>query len=158
MFLHCLKGKDNCLFVALVVEKTGVPEEYHQPSCRDCPSDSASCRGSRKEAESRWTVSVGSQFSRTEVSAGSKRSRTVSAEAKYDVKSAETVREFLLPAETSVHDNWLPAKTVRVNLLPAKRLDRKQNHADSLCRKPFIMYRSLGRKQELADSLGGSQI
>ena len=72
--------------------------------------------------------------------------------------SAETVRELLLPAGTTVLEKWLPAETVRVTLLPAESLGRKQNHADSLCRKPFIMYRSLGRKQEIADSLGGSQI
>ena len=35
-------------------------------------------------------------------------------------------------------------------LLPAERLGRKQNHTDSLCRKPFFMDGSLGRKQEVA--------
>ncbi|MEW8546780.1 MAG: hypothetical protein AB2693_24970 [Candidatus Thiodiazotropha sp.] len=63
----------------------------------------------------------------------------------------------MLPAETIVRVKWLPAKTVRAILLPAERLSRKQNHADSLCRKPFIMFSCPGRKQELADSLGGSQ-
>ncbi|MEW8546019.1 MAG: hypothetical protein AB2693_21050 [Candidatus Thiodiazotropha sp.] len=42
-------------------------------------------------------------------------------------------------------------------LLPAEAVDRKQNHADSLCRKPSCTDGSLGRKQELADSLGRSQ-
>ena len=35
---------------------------------------------------------------------------------------------------------------------------QKQNHATRLDRKPFIMYSSLGRKQEIADTLGDSQI
>ena len=35
---------------------------------------------------------------------------------------------------------------------------RKQNHTDSLCRKPFFMDGSLGRMQEIRDSLGGNQI
>ena len=68
--------------------------------------------------------------------------------------SAETVRD-LFPAETTVHENWLPAETVRVILLPAETLGRKLNR---LRRKPFTKYISLGRKQEIADSLGGSQI
>ena len=42
--------------------------------------------------------------------------------------------------------------------LPAEGLSRKQNHTDSLCRKPFFVDGSLGRKQEITDSLGGSQI
>ena len=49
--------------------------------------------------------------------------------------SAETVRDLLLPAETTVHKKWLPAETVHVILLPAKTLGRKLNHKDSLCRK-----------------------
>ena len=72
--------------------------------------------------------------------------------------SAETVRDLLLPAETTAHEKWLPAETVRVILLPAETLDRKQNYTDSLCRKIFTKHNSLGRKQEIADSLGGSQI
>ena len=43
-------------------------------------------------------------------------------------------------------------------LLPAETLGRKQNHTDSLCRKLFTKHNSLGRKQEIPDSLGGSQI
>ena len=39
-----------------------------------------------------------------------------------------------------------------------KILGRKQNHTDSLCRKPFFVDGSLGRKQQITDSLGGSQI
>ena len=53
---------------------------------------------------------------------------------------------------------YLPAATVRVILLPAEFFGRKLNHTDSLCRKLFTKYNSLGRKQEIADSLGGSQI
>ena len=37
----------------------------------------------------------------------------------------------------------LPAETVRVILLPAETLGRKQNHKDSLCRKPFFVDDSL---------------
>ena len=53
-------------------------------------------------------------------------------------------------------EKWHPAKTVRMILLPAKSLGRKQNHADSLCRKSFFMDGSPGRKQEIIDSLGRS--
>ena len=70
----------------------------------------------------------------------------------------ETVRDLLLPVETTVHEKWLPAQTVRVILLPSKTLGRKLNHTDSLCRKLFNKHNSLGRKQDIADSLGGSQI
>ena len=35
--------------------------------------------------------------------------------------SAETVRDLLLPAETAVHEKWLPAETVRDLLFPADR-------------------------------------
>ena len=72
--------------------------------------------------------------------------------------SAEVVRDLLLPAETTVHEKWLPAEIVRAILLPAETLGRKLNHMDSLCRKLFTKHNSLGRKQEIADSLGGSQI
>ena len=67
--------------------------------------------------------------------------------------SAETVRDVLLPAETVVL-----AETVRVIQLPAESLGRKQNHTDSLCRKPFFVGGSLGRKHKITDSLGGSQM
>ena len=72
--------------------------------------------------------------------------------------SAETVRDLLLPAETTVHEKWLPAETVRVILCPAETLGRKLNHKDSLCRKLFNEHNSLGRKHEIAKSLGGNQI
>ena len=39
--------------------------------------------------------------------------------------SAEAVHDLLLPAETTVHEKWLPAETVRVILLPAETLGRK---------------------------------
>ena len=42
-------------------------------------------------------------------------------------------------------------------LLPAETLGRKLNHTDSLCRKLFSKHNSLGRRQEIADSLGGSK-
>ena len=41
-------------------------------------------------------------------------------------------------------------------LLPAETLGRKLNHADRLGRKPFFTYSSLGKKQEIMDSLGGT--
>ena len=53
---------------------------------------------------------------------------------------------------------WLPAETVRVILFPVETLCRKLNHTDSLRRKLFTKYNSLGRKQEITDSLDGSQI
>ena len=62
--------------------------------------------------------------------------------------SAETVRDFMLPADTVVLGKKLPAET----------LGRKQNHTDSLCRKPLFVDGIVGRKQEITDSLGGSQI
>ena len=72
--------------------------------------------------------------------------------------SAETVHDLLHPAKTTVQEKWLPAETVSVILLPAETLGRKLNHMDSLCRKVFSKYNSIGRKQEIADSLGRSQI
>ena len=61
--------------------------------------------------------------------------------------SAETVRDLLLPAETTVHEKWLPAETVRVILLPTETLDRTLNHTDSLCSNLFTKHNSLGRGQ-----------
>ena len=61
--------------------------------------------------------------------------------------SAQTICDLLLPAETIVHEKWLPAETVRVILLPVETLGRKLNHTDSLF-----------GKQEIAGSFGGSQI
>ena len=52
----------------------------------------------------------------------------------------------------------IPAKTVLMIVLPAETLGRKQNHADRLGRKPFFKYSRLNTNQEIADSLGGSQI
>ena len=72
--------------------------------------------------------------------------------------SAETVRDLLLPAETTIHEKRLPAETVRVILLPAETLGRKLNHTNSLCRKLFTKHNSLSRKQEIADSLSGNQV
>ena len=72
--------------------------------------------------------------------------------------SIETVHNTstLLPAETAVHDKWLPAwlPTIHVILLPAKTLGRKHNHKDSLGRKPFF-YRQKSWKE--ARDLGQSQ-
>ena len=56
--------------------------------------------------------------------------------------STETVHSLLpkslVPAETAVHDQWLPAKSVRLTGIPDKSLSRKPNHADSVGRKPFF--------------------
>ena len=38
--------------------------------------------------------------------------------------------------------------------LPAETLGRKQNHTDSLCRQPFFVDSSLGRKQEITKISG----
>ena len=65
-----------------------------------------------------------------------------------NLASAETIHDLLLPAETSVLGKLLPTET----------LGRKQNHTNSLCRKPFFVDGSLGRKQEITESLSGSQI
>ena len=72
--------------------------------------------------------------------------------------SAETVRDLLLPAETTVHEKWLPAETVCEILLPAQTLSGKLNHTYSSLYKLFTKHNSLSRKQEIVDSLGGSQI
>ena len=65
---------------------------------------------------------------------------------------------ILLPAKT-VHnrlllcEKWLPAETVHVIVYPAESLGRKQNHVDSLSRKPFFT-----EKQTIVDSLDRSHI
>ena len=72
--------------------------------------------------------------------------------------SAETVRDLLLPAETTVNEKWLHVETVRVILPPAETVGRKLNYADSLCRKLFTKHNNLGRNLETVGSFGGSQI
>ena len=81
------------------------------------------------------------------------------------------VREFTLPAETVCHI-WLPPRLSAIScLLPRllclvnsslqrlsvwfsflPRLGRKLNHTDSLCRKPFFVDGSLGRKPEIMEA------
>ena len=63
--------------------------------------------------------------------------------------SSEIVHDLLLPAETTVHEKWLPAETVHVILLPAKTW---QNHMDSLCRKPLTKHNSLSRGQSCSEA------
>ena len=46
--------------------------------------------------------------------------------------SAETVRDLLLPAETAVHEKWLPAETVLVILLPAETRQEAKSYRQSL--------------------------
>ena len=50
---------------------------------------------------------------------------------------AETVRDPLLPAETTVHKK----------LLSTESRDRKKNHADNLGRKLFLLDSNLGKNQ-----------
>ena len=57
-----------------------------------------------------------------------------------------------------MHDKTLPVGTVRMILLSAKTLCRKQNHRDSLSKKTFFTDGSPGKKSEIMDSLGESQI
>ena len=52
---------------------------------------------------------------------------------------AKTVCNLLLPAKTAVHDRRVLAETVCMILLPAATLGEKQNHKDSLHRKPFFI-------------------
>ena len=70
----------------------------------------------------------------------------------WSLASAETVPDLLLPAETTIHEKWLPPETVPVILLPSETLSRKLNHTDSLCRKLVTKHNSLGRKQEITVS------
>lgn len=71
-----------------------------------------------------------------------------------------TGRDLLLPYKTSDREKWLqrPAKNVCMILFPAETLGRKTNHADSLGRKPFIAHKSLGRKPEIVNTLGGTKL
>ena len=71
--------------------------------------------------------------------------------------SAETVCDLLLPPETTVHEKWLPAETVRVILPPAESQQEAESHRQSL-QEASYQAQQLGWKQEIADSLGGSQI
>ena len=66
--------------------------------------------------------------------------------------SAETVRDLLLPAETTIHEKWLPAETVCVILFPAKTLSRKLNQKDSLCMKLFTKHKSLQEARDRGQS------
>ena len=79
----------------------------------------------------------------------------------------ENLTSVYVYAQTSVVSCFLPrlstkerllAETVHMILLPAVSLSKKQNHSDSLCRKLFTTNTSLGRKQEIGDSLGGRQV
>ena len=56
-----------------------------------------------------------------------------------------------------VHEQ-LPGDTVRMTLLPVETRDRKQNHENSIGRKPFFANGSFGGKQEIVASLCGSQL
>ena len=68
--------------------------------------------------------------------------------------SVETVRHIWLPPrltaisllafKTTVRQKWFSAETIRVILLPAETFGRKQNNADSLGRKLFIIVKALG--------------
>ena len=82
--------------------------------------------------------------------------------------SAETVLYLLLPSKTTVHEkitscwDWLRdtascLHSQQEQLLRIMQTCRRQNHTDSLGRKLFLMYSSLGRKQETADSFSWCQ-
>ena len=70
---------------------------------------------------------------------------------------------ILLPVET-VHVTMLPCRDSRqgsiiTRTVSAGRISaKKHNHANNLGRKPFFADSNLGRKQEIAGSLDGSQI
>ena len=74
--------------------------------------------------------------------------------------SAETVRDRLLPAETTGHEKWLPAETARV-ILHGQSLQEAVNQAQQSrqeardrgqSRQKPNMTDSLCRKRKLADS------
>ena len=75
-----------------------------------------------------------------------------------DEDDKQMVYKGLNKPNTTIHKKWLPAETLCMILLPAKRFSKEQDHMYSLGRKPFITHNSICRKQEIADSLGGSQI
>ena len=55
---------------------------------------------------------------------------------------------ILLPAETTVHEKWLPAETVRVILLPADSRQEAGSHGQSL---QEAIYQALQSQQEARD-------
>ena len=71
--------------------------------------------------------------------------------------SAETVRDLLLPVESILHDKWLPVESVRVIPHPAETRSEERSRGQSRQESYFVDSR-FGRKQEIADNLGGSQI
>lgn len=71
--------------------------------------------------------------------------------------SMETVCNCLLPAESAVHNKWLPTETVSVSLLPAKSDKEAKVSQNSLDKKPFVRDGNLSRKHEIVDSLNGSK-
>ena len=62
--------------------------------------------------------------------------------------SAVTVRDLLLPAETTVREKWLPAETVRVILLPAETRQEAKSHGHSL---QVAIYQAQQSRQEARD-------
>ena len=74
---------------------------------------------------------------------------------------AETIRHIWLRSRLSTNScllpgvgllsskKWVPVETVRLIVLPAESLGRKQFHADRFGRKPFIMCNSLESKYKI---------
>ena len=60
--------------------------------------------------------------------------------------SAETVRDLLLFAETTVNEKLLPFRDCPCDSASCRHSRRKLNHKDSLCRKRFTTHNSLCRK------------
>ena len=80
--------------------------------------------------------------------------------------SAETIRDLLLPAETTVHEKRLPAETVHVILLPAETQKEAKSHGQSLQEAIYQVLQSLQeardrrqsrRKPNMTDSLCGKR-
>ena len=76
--------------------------------------------------------------------------------------SAKTVCDLLLPAETTIHEKWLPAETVHVILLPAESRQEAESHGQSLQESIYQVQQSLQeardhgqfrRKPNMTDSL-----
>ena len=72
---------------------------------------------------------------------------------------AETVDNLLLPAETVVHNKWLPAESISMIPFLLKRLVRNKSHGQSQQEAipPVPPDISVGRKQDITDILGGAK-
>ena len=71
--------------------------------------------------------------------------------------SFKTVRDFLLPDKTAVHDNCLPAQPVHVTVLHRKH-DRSTIAWTVSAECLFLVDGSLERKREIPENLGRKEI